>query len=99
MPNFITMANDKDFLVSIGKRIVYHRKLKGLSQVELANRIGMDKQNLYVIEKGLSNPQLLTIVKIASGLEITLTELVDFKFNYVAFLNSPKKHKPRKHDV
>jgi transcriptional regulator with XRE-family HTH domain len=91
------MASDKDFLQLLGKRIVYFRKLKGLTQVELANLIGMDKQNLYVIEKGLSNPQVLTIVKIAAGLGVTVEELTTFKFNYDDFLESPRKFKPRKH--
>ena len=55
------------------------------------------KQNLYVIEKGLSNPQVLTIVKIAAGLGVTVEELTTFKFNYDDFLESPRKFKPRKH--
>ncbi len=59
----------------------------------------MDKQNLYVIEKGISNPQILTLVKICSGLKITLTELLAFTFNYETYLLSKQKHLARKHEA
>ena len=49
-------------------------------------RIGMDKQNLWTIEKGKSNPQILTLVKIASGLTITLPILLK-KDNYITECN------------
>lgn len=90
------MNTDKDFLVLLGKSIIANRKKLGLSQAALANLIGMDKQNLYVIEKGNSNPQLLTLLKICCGLKISLHELFDFKFNYEQFLLSKQKHIPRK---
>lgn len=90
------MNSDKDFLILLGKSIIANRKKLGLSQVAFANLIGMDKQNLYVIEKGNSNPQILTLVKICSGLKINLQELFEFKFNYELFLLSKQKHMPRK---
>ena len=91
------MNTDKDFLIKLGENIVKYRQLFNLSQVELANRIGMDKQNLWTIEKGKSNPQILTLLKIASGLGITLPVLVSFDFEFNAFFEKSSAYKPRKH--
>jgi DNA-binding XRE family transcriptional regulator len=91
------MNTDKDFLILLGKSIVSRRKSMGLSQVALANLIGMDKQNLLVIEKGKSNPQLITLLKICSGLKITFAELFDYEFDYETFLTTNPTHNPRKH--
>ena len=91
------MNTDKDFILNVGKSIRRYRELNNMSQAELANRIGMDKQNLWAIEKGNTNPQILTLVKIASGLGITLPLLLSFEFNYEEFSNAKSKYKPRKH--
>ncbi len=91
------MDTDKDFLIKLGANIKKHRLLFNISQVELANRIGMDKQNLWTIEKGKSNPQILTLVKIAGGLGITLPILLAFDFEYSSFGEKSSKYKPRKH--
>jgi transcriptional regulator with XRE-family HTH domain len=89
---------DKDFLIKLGANIKKHRSLFNISQVELANRIGMDKQNLWTIEKGKSNPQVLTLVKIAGGLGITLPILLAFDFEYGSYGEKSSKYKPRKHN-
>jgi len=55
----------------------------------------MDKQNLWAIEKGNSNPQILTLVKIASGLGVILPLLLSVEFNYEQFASTKSKYKPR----
>lgn len=91
------MNTDKDFISNIGKSIKRYRELNNITQSELANKIGMDKQNLWAIEKGNSNPQILTLVKIAAGLGITLPLLLSFEFNYEEFITNQPKYYPRKH--
>ena len=91
------MDSDKDFLIKLGLNIKKYRMLFNISQVELANRIGMDKQNLWTIEKGKSNPQILTLVKIASGLTITLPILLSFDFDFSTFPEKKTMYKARKH--
>ena len=71
--------------------------LLNISQVELANRIGMDKQNLWAIENGKSNPQILTLVKISSGLGITLPVLLSYDFDYQKYTDKKPEYKARKH--
>jgi transcriptional regulator with XRE-family HTH domain len=91
------LSTDQEFLMELGKRIVAARKGKGFSQADLAYRIGMEKSNLSVIENGKSNPQILTLVKIASCLEIDMKTLVSFTFDYDAFKDSINVYQPRKH--
>jgi transcriptional regulator with XRE-family HTH domain len=90
---------DKDFIIKLGKNIKKYRKLGDITQVELANRIGMDKQNLWAIEKGKSNPQVLTLVKIASGLGITLPVLLSFEFDFHEYVEKKSTYSARKHKI
>ena len=59
----------------LGKRIVYLRKQKGLSQEDLALEAGINKNYLSDLERGRRNPSLLIIEKIAIALEIDLETL------------------------
>lgn len=88
---------DLNFLKLLGKNIVRLRKEKDLSQAELAYRIGMEKSNLSVIENGRSNPQIITLIKLAAALDIPLPKLLDFEFDYTHFLDARSEYIPRKH--
>lgn len=66
---------------SIGKRIAFYRKVKGLKQCELAEMIGMQKESLNRIEVGKSITTLPTLVRIASVLGVTLEDLLGKKEN------------------
>jgi transcriptional regulator with XRE-family HTH domain len=50
-----------------------------------------------VIENGKSNPQLLTLLKIAAALGTELTELLPMIGNPQAYLDTPAVYVPRKH--
>jgi len=89
--------SDKHFLKLLGQAIKDARAKQGLSQSAMANDIGMEKSNLSVIENGKSNPQILTVVRICSALEISLDQLIDFDFDYVGFKESREEYIPRKH--
>jgi len=65
------------FLKALGARIVNLRKKKGLSQLDLAYSIGMEKPNLRQIEKGKRNITIKTVLLIAEGLEISINELMN----------------------
>jgi len=90
-------ATDEGFLKQLGSRIRELRQLRGLTQQELAYRIGMEKSNLSVIENGKSNPQILTLVRLSSALEASLGEMLQFEFDYMAFMDAPGEYVPRKH--
>ena len=62
--------------ILVGEQIVIFRKLKNLTQTELAEMVGKDRQYLYKIEKGKVTPNITTLAIIASALEISLSELL-----------------------
>jgi transcriptional regulator with XRE-family HTH domain len=62
----------------IGRRIKSLREQRGLTIEKLAYENDLAKGNLSEIEKGLIDPKLSTLEKIAKGLDISLKELVDF---------------------
>jgi HTH-type transcriptional regulator/antitoxin HipB len=54
----------------LGNYIRIHRKMSGLTQVQLAEMVGMGKSVIYDLEKGKETVRLSTLVKILSGLNI-----------------------------
>ena len=91
------VSTDREFLQHMGQRIVSLRKERGLSQQDLAYRIGMEKSNLSVIENGKSNPQVLTLVRIASALGVQTRDLFFFEVDSNVFMEAPPEYTPRKH--
>jgi transcriptional regulator with XRE-family HTH domain len=63
--------------VDVGNQIRKFREKKKLSQTELAELIGKDRQYLYKIEKGKVTSNVFTIALIASALDISLADLVE----------------------
>ena len=60
---------------TIGKNIVKCRKLNGISQRYLADKIGISSQGLLKIEKGIVSPRAATLKKVAETLCITPNQL------------------------
>ena len=58
----------------VGKRIKELRESKGISQVDLAYKIGSDRQYLYKIESAKVNVSMVKLAIIANALDITLEE-------------------------
>jgi transcriptional regulator with XRE-family HTH domain len=47
-----------------------------LTQMELSNRTGLDMAEISRLERGLRDPRLTTIVRLAAGLDVDPAELV-----------------------
>ena len=60
---------------NVGKNIANYRKLKGVSQKYLADKIGISPQGLYKIEKGIASPRAVTLEKIMFALSITPNQI------------------------
>ena len=60
---------------SLGARICFLRKQRGLSQEKLALQIDMDRTYLASVETGKRNISIENIEKIANGLGVSLEEL------------------------
>jgi HTH-type transcriptional regulator / antitoxin HipB len=54
----------------LGNYIRTHRKKSGLTQIQLAEMVGVGKSVIYDLEKGKETVQLSTLVKILLGLNI-----------------------------
>lgn len=62
--------------VSIGHRIREIRKAKRLSQATLAEISDVEPSYISHIERGATKASLITLIRIANALEVTLDELV-----------------------
>lgn len=60
--------------LSIGKRIKSIRESKGITQIELGDRINSDRQYLYKIESGKVSVSVSKLVIILTALDVTLEE-------------------------
>lgn len=63
----------------LGARIKELRKRAGLSQDQLAERVGIEAKYLSRIEVGKRYPALETLENIADALHVEMRELFDFK--------------------
>lgn len=52
------------------------RKRRGLSNYAVAKRCGVSQSMLSLVERGLRNPTLETILKISDALEVDLSDIV-----------------------
>ncbi len=55
-------------LDSFGKNVKRHREGKGLTQEKLAEKAELDPTYISGIERGVRNPSILSIVRIAKAL-------------------------------
>lgn len=70
------MAEDRDLLLSqIGMRVYRRRRELGLTQKDLAQRLGIGPTNVVRIEYGKQNLTVDTLCKLAEALDTTAAEL------------------------
>ena len=60
----------------LGIKVRKLRKVKGLTQEELAERIGRDPRTIVAIEAGERNPTLQTIQRLSKALGVPQSELL-----------------------
>lgn len=65
-----------NFNLFIGKRISELRKIKKLSQEELAFKADIDRTYMSSIERGKRSISLVVAIKLSSALEIDLLKLI-----------------------
>lgn len=64
-------------LIELGLKVRELREEKGLSQTELAYKIGKDQPSINRLEKGKVNPSIIYLLEICEGLDISVVELVN----------------------
>lgn len=63
-------------MIAIGKRIKAARKAKGMSQQDLAEKIGIAQQTINRYESGKMIPRFIRLLKIAEALNVPIDSLV-----------------------
>jgi len=65
----------RDVLIKFGNKVREQRLLLGLSQEELANRAGVHRTYVGMIERAEKNITLMNIEKIAKALNLSIDEI------------------------
>ena len=65
--------------VLFGKRLKYLRRLKDLTQEQLAEKTGISVEFLSNVERGINAPSFETLEKLAKVLNCSYSDLFDFK--------------------
>lgn len=63
-------------LAMVGAQVRHLRKARGLTQHAFGQRIGINPNLLGRIERGQQNLTVLTLARLAAGLEVRLVDLV-----------------------
>lgn len=61
----------------MGSLVRQNRSILGISQEELALRAHLDRTYISGIERGVRNPSLTSLVALAGGLDMTLSQLLE----------------------
>jgi transcriptional regulator with XRE-family HTH domain len=62
----------------LGKKIRAFRLEKSLSQEKLGEITGLDRTYISGIERGVRNPSLKNVEKLAKALDVKVSALIDF---------------------
>ena len=65
----------RDIVERFGERVRKLREAKGMSQIALAEKMGVEQPGISLVETGKQEPCLRYIELLALGLEIPLTKL------------------------
>lgn len=67
----------REQLIAFGKHLRALRITRGLSGVQFAEKLGVDKQFLSRIELGQSDPRMTTLIRLAEALDLHLSDLLN----------------------
>lgn len=62
-------------LAALGQNVRHHRETRGLTQEKLAERASLDPTYISGIERGLRNPGIKNVARLAKALGLTTAEL------------------------
>jgi len=71
-------TKEEKYFKKLGAKIKQLREEKEIDQKSFAFDCEIGRTQLYMIENGKTNPRLLTLLKISSGLEIPINKLLEF---------------------
>lgn len=65
-----------DVVLLLGANVRHHRKLKGMSQEQLALEAGMERSYVSDLERGTRNPSVRALGRLADALRVEPHELL-----------------------
>lgn len=68
---------NEDLLLKIGERVKLERTQKGLSQEKFAAKAGLNTRSISLLESGLRDIKVSTLVSIAKALDVKVGKLID----------------------
>jgi transcriptional regulator with XRE-family HTH domain len=71
------MVKRDPILFAFGQSVAKHRQAKGLTQEALAAKADLDRTYLSDIERGIRNPGVKNVVRLAKALGIKTAELME----------------------
>ncbi|MCM4162148.1 XRE family transcriptional regulator [Arenibacter sp. A80] len=74
----VDLIDENAFLLSFGKNLRRLRKSKGFTQEFLANELGVEISQISRIERGIINTSIANASRIATVLDIKVSELFDW---------------------
>ena len=66
----------EDYSKRLGENLKRIRTKKGITQIEIAKKLGADRSFVSNIENGKTNPTLSTITNLAKALSVPVNELL-----------------------
>ena len=83
-----------DYKLLFAANVRRQRNILGLTQEQLAQKVGISPNYLSKVERSVSSPTLDVIVKLAEGLEVTPMELFDpADFNTAVYIYTDLENK------
>lgn len=73
------MEKHHKYFVQIGLNILYYRKEKGLTQLQLADLTSFSRNHIQQIETAKAIPSVSALIDIADALQIPITKLLEFR--------------------
>jgi transcriptional regulator with XRE-family HTH domain len=70
-----THDDPPQFLIRLGHQVRTRRRAAGLTAAALAERAGVSRRNITLIEQGMANPSLVTVDKLARALGVDFVAL------------------------
>lgn len=69
---------EEELLLKLGQKVRFERIKRKLSQEKLAEKACLNPRSISVLECGLNNTKLLTLISVAKALNLEIKDLFDF---------------------
>ncbi len=77
MPAPEEIGDGEDPRVALGRAVHRQRIVLGMSQEDFADQVGLDRTYVSGIERGIRNPTLLVLLRLALVLKIPVSRLLE----------------------